>query len=141
MSHNPCHVFVYVGRIDDQQEFLFFHTVYEQVVDSSSVGVQHHSVKNFPYCQIADIVREYIIDKAHGLRPRHQDFPHMRNVEHPDLLTHSFVFGYYVTIFNRHIEASERAHFCSRLDMAVIKGCFFQVFHVLNMIPNSCFIN
>ena len=75
--HNPSHVLIDIGGVDNEEKVVFAHLVHQQVVDGATVGVEHHAVEDFTHWGIGDVVGEYIVYEFFCFRACDFHFTHV----------------------------------------------------------------
>ena len=126
---HPIVILVDVRGIDDKQELCLVDFIYQQIVDCSTVGIQHHAIINFSFRGIGDVVGEYVVYVALSIGACHHHFAHVADVEHTAVIAHCIVLVDNSTVFYWHHETSEGAHLCTKFNVAVVETCFF-LFHI-----------
>ena len=91
MEH-PCHILIDVCSIDDDEEIVVAHLVYQKVVDGASVRIEHHAIENLMERCILDVVGEDMVYIFLGIRTSYYDFAHVAYVEDSAMISHRLMF-------------------------------------------------
>ena len=89
--HHPLHVLVDVCGVDDDEELVVTHLVYQQVVHGAAVGVEHHAVVDLVQGCAGDIVGEDVVYISLGIGPAHPHLAHVADVEHSAVLSYGLM--------------------------------------------------
>ena len=110
LTINPIHIFLNVGGIYHEEEVVVPHLVHQQVIYGAAVGVEHHSIEDFPFGRVGNVVSENVVNKSLGICSGDSDLAHVRDVEHAAVIAHGVVFSDDVGILYGHVETAEWAH-------------------------------
>ena len=104
---NPCPVLIDVGSIDDEEEAVFRHLIYQQVIHHATVVIAHHAIENLSGVNARDVVGEDVVDKTLGIGTTDQYLAHVTDVKDAAGRAYCLVLVHDSRILNRHVEASE----------------------------------
>ena len=75
-----------------QEVLAFSHGIHEQVIHATPVRVAHDAIVYLTIGSVSDIVSEDVVDKFLCIGAAHEDFAHVRHVEHAARLAHGIMF-------------------------------------------------
>ena len=112
MLLHPSPILIDVGSIDDEEEIILAHLIYEQIIHRSTILITHHAVKDFPYWNSSNIIGKNVVDIALGIRTLHSDLAHVGDVEETYMFTNSQMLWSNTSILIKqgHIETPKGDH-------------------------------
>ena len=128
--HRLCRV----SSINHNEEMVGSHLVDKQVVDSSSVGVEHHAIVNLVNRGICDVIGENVVDIFFSVRSRHDNLSHVGDVKNATMLPHCIVLIYNRCVLDGHIEAPKWLNEGSCLAVPLVETCSLIHRHLCNKV-------
>ena len=125
MSIQPCEIFVCARRIHHQQKFRVADSICDQVVNDPAAFVQQERVLPLADLQLVDVVGQHRVQPAARVASIDDQLTHVRNVEHPDVVSHGLMFFHDAGVLNRHQPAGERHHLRAVFYVLVIQRRLF----------------
>ena len=112
MLLHPRPILIYISSVDDKEEIVLAHFIYQQVVDGSAILIAHHAIKDFTHGSTCDIVGEDILYITFGIRTFDRHFAHVGDVKQSYMLTHSDMLWSNASLLikQRHVESPEGHH-------------------------------
>ena len=112
---HPSPVLIDIGGIDDEEEVVLTHLIHQQVVDSSTILVAHHTIIDLTHRGTSNIVGEDMLNITLGILALNRYLTHVRDIEESHFLAYCRMLrGDAGTLIEQwHVETSERHHRCS----------------------------
>ena len=121
MSLQPAEIFVRACRVHDEQKFLLVDAINDQVVDDSAAFVQQKRVLPGADIELVDVVCEHRVEPCARVASFDNELPHVRNVENPNIVTHSLMLLDDARVLHRHEPSRERHNFRAKPHVLVVK--------------------
>ena len=78
---HPRPVLIDIGSVDDKEEVVLAHLVYQQVIDCTTILVAHHTIVYLTYRCASDIVCEDVLHVALCILALNCNLAHVRYIE------------------------------------------------------------
>ena len=121
MFLQPGEIFVRAGGVHDEQKFLFFDTINDQIIDDSAALVQQKSVLPGADIELVDVVCEHGVEPFARAASFDDQLAHVRNVENPDIVSHGLMLLDDARVLHGHEPSRERHNFRAKPHVLVVK--------------------
>ena len=114
-------ILVMRGCIHDHHVAVFPQVVHDEVIDNTTLFVQHRAVTHATDGKIGEIIRKQVIQARKRTLPLEKHFAHVRYIENPSLRAHNHMLRQDpFVILHRHQVAAKGNHLPFQCDMSVI---------------------
>ena len=107
---NPSHVLVDIGSIDNEEVVILAHGVNQQVVNSTTVRIEHHAILDAANLHLGDVVGEDVVHKLLSLGTSDANLAHVRHIKDAYVVAHCIVLLNDALVLNGHIKTAKGSH-------------------------------
>src|SRR5437016_628534 len=108
MSFQPRKILLDLRRINDEQKYPVAKSVKNQIINDAAVIVEEKSILPLTDIQLRDIIGQHGVEPVTRAVSRDDELSHVRNIEHPDCVSHGLMFVHDSGVLDRHEPAAKR---------------------------------
>ena len=108
---HPDKVILNVAGVHDHEVDARLQPVHNQVINDAAQIIAHQCILGLANRDVADVVREQIVQRAFRVRSGHEKLAHVRNIEQSNPLADRRVLLQDPRVLHRHFPTAERHHF------------------------------
>ncbi len=123
MLLHPSPILIYIGSIDNEEEIILAHLIYQKVIYCSTILIAHHAVVYLTHRCIGYIIGEDMLHITLGIRSFHRNLAHVTHIEEACMFTYSQMLwcDTRILIQQRHIKPTKRHHCSTLCHVSIIK--------------------